>query len=699
MADIIEIVGNFPALEDLKRLSELTGNQLRKLVQDINGLKNIFNESEKDQRLLTEALEVATGAIKANAAAYGVLDANLKQSTASQNAWRQSTQSAVQALDDAATAVRRMSDDQAQLSASSKQIIDSMSQESKAGQFLARQLELVRAARQSQASAATQGVNQEGVNKRFQTESVAIAVNDRLAASQRTATASSLSVADALARVAIVTQDLSLKDQKVIGATGDLSVQFQREVGALNAIAVAQGRVNALKEAAARVRTGAENDATRLGIDRLQGLGPLATSSLVRVPTTTAPAIQQQRAGFDPAALQAFLSGPGDAQLLKTVSGIQGLVGAVSILKNTLGELTREAVSFNKQILAIQTISQDAKLSSKEWADELTRVASAFNIDRADAAAATYEIVSQQVGQGAEALRVFAEAAQLAQVTQTSATNAAKAITSTINAFGLTAKDAGTVAAGLFKTVELGSVQLDELGNSIGRTGTVGRELGIGLNETLAAIQAITIQGNNFRDSQTQLLNIENQLLKPTDALSKLFRELGFVNGQSAVQSIGLKGVLVEISKAVGDDAAKLKEFLPDIRALRGGVALSGEGLRFFVDDLEKTNKELSGLSTTYENAKKLFAGDPLEQATISFKTFENDVLTSFIEKLKLLTNVANDALKGLVLLAGGGDVGKEKARGEQVNERLARLHQASNFQLAQTKGEITPKIQAEIEH
>src|SRR5581483_246511 len=153
------------------------------------------------------------------------------------------------------------------------------------------------------------------------------------------------------------------------------------------------------------------------------------------------------------------------------------------------------ASEFQLKIAEIRTISQDSQLSFARWSQGLQQISEQFGRPIGDVAAAQYQLISNQVAQGARSLEVMNSVARLAVATNSSLEASVNSVSGALNSFGLSAEHAERVAAVLFKTVELGRVTLPELQNTIGRVGGIASALGISLEEVGAALSTLTIKG------------------------------------------------------------------------------------------------------------------------------------------------------------------------------------------------------------
>jgi hypothetical protein len=200
----------------------------------------------------------------------------------------------------------------------------------------------------------------------------------------------------------------------------------------------------------------------------------------------------------------------GFSNLLQLFS-LRGLVGFVgfgillksfSALTTAISTATRAAIDFEIKLAQIKTIDS-ASISTSQWADQLTRLSSAFGIDILDQASAAYQSLSNQIGQGAQAFLFLEEANKFAVATVSSAKDSVDLLSATINAFGLDVTQTNQIAGSFFKTIEEGRIVASELANDFGRIAIPAATLGVSLNELQAALAVTTIRGVGYAESAT----------------------------------------------------------------------------------------------------------------------------------------------------------------------------------------------------
>lgn len=273
-----------------------------------------------------------------------------------------------------------------------------------------------------------------------------------------------------------------------------------------------------------------------------------------------------------------------------SVFGMPGMAvgGAVAAAGALMVKAANDAIPFHRQIAEIRTISQEAQLATNDWAEGIFRLSNAFGRSKEEVAEGVYQLLSNQVAKGADAFKILNSAMGLAQVTQASTADSVNALSSAMNSYNFSMEDSERVSAVFFKAVDLGRFRLADLSNNIGRVTFTGAQLGVSLEESLAALTVMTRRGLSSAEAMTLLHNLMIQLIKPSEEMRKTFREWGVETGQQAIAAFGFTGVLQRIGDAAKDNTTAMAKMFPEIRAMRGAFGLASDGAKEIEADLRK---------------------------------------------------------------------------------------------------------------
>jgi TP901 family phage tail tape measure protein len=340
----------------------------------------------------------------------------------------------------------------------------------------------------------------------------------------------------------------------------------------------------------------------------------------------------------------------------------QLIVRAFTTVSQALRGSIDAAREFQLAVAEIQTLTDQLDVR-----DELQATAEAFGFDILDIAEAKYQLLSNQVEGAQDNIEAFEASLKLARATSTSATDAVNAISSVLNSFGLNATQAEEAAGQLFTLVEQGRVRLGEIANQIGTVSALSDNLGVSFSEGIAApLAVITRQGVRANVALTQLRGIYNKLLKPSEALQRVFKDLGV---DDAVEGIRAFGGLVPFLRAINNEAqnnvAVQSELFNNVRGLSGLLNLfaqNGDNVNAVlaelgisgVDSVEKLNEAFEKVNQTdAAEFEKAVAG--LKNELLDFGETALPITTKAIETVRLAIDGVADNLGTLLTVAAGG--------------------------------------------
>jgi len=302
-----------------------------------------------------------------------------------------------------------------------------------------------------------------------------------------------------------------------------------------------------------------------------------------------------------------------------------------------LKESITRATEFSIKIAEVRTISQQNQLSTEEWARGLRELSDSFGIDLLNQTEAAYQTLSNQVAHGAEVFGFLEQANRLALATVSDSATAVQFLTAIQNAYNFSLEETGKNAAKAFKIVELGRVRLNEMSQTIGQLAVPAKQLNIRFSELGAAVDTITKRGIPFNEAQTLLRNVMLSLIRPTDTMKGLIRELGFSSGEAMIAALGFGGALAEIEKRTKGSSTEIAKFFRRIRGTVGDMVFAGKGLK----DYRENFKKIENAGKSFANAQKIIfqsAGKNIQVEVNKIKNFfTNDFGKDVVEVLSLV--------------------------------------------------------------
>ncbi len=336
------------------------------------------------------------------------------------------------------------------------------------------------------------------------------------------------------------------------------------------------------------------------------------------------------------------------AKIKKRLEGTFGKAGVAAIGATATAFAGAAAVvaratavfsDFEKALAEVSTLVSDGSISMKTLANEAQRLGVEFGRAPVDQTRAFYQAISAGATNAAAATAIVTEANKLALGGVTSLDSAIDGLTSVVNAFGVSQSEVSDVSDAFFTAVKLGKTTVGELSQNIGKLAPTAQAAGVSIDEMLAGTAALTKSGINTAEATVAMNAAIQAIIKPTANASKLAKQLGIDFSASALQSKGFKGVLDEVAEATGGSITKMAQLFPEIRGLKGALALtSGEG-RDFADALGEMENKAGAAAAAAAKMRNTIAfrsdalSAALDSALISIGKWagESDVFTDTV--------------------------------------------------------------------
>ncbi len=241
---------------------------------------------------------------------------------------------------------------------------------------------------------------------------------------------------------------------------------------------------------------------------------------------------------------------------------------------------------FRKNMLEVATISTQVTDDMTGFMNQVMSITQEIPIKAPEAAKALYSIVSAG-HDGADGMKILEVSAKAAVGGLTETETAADAITTILNAYKMSAEEAGTVSDQLFTTVRLGKTTFGELGASIAQVAPIAAAYGISIDQVLGAVASLTKQGTPTAQAMTQI----------RAAIQGTAGELG----DAAFQGRTFQEALQLIYEKAGGSASKMKEMLGTDEGLAATLALTGKNAKAAANDLGELQGSLGATEAAFE--------------------------------------------------------------------------------------------------
>lgn len=241
-------------------------------------------------------------------------------------------------------------------------------------------------------------------------------------------------------------------------------------------------------------------------------------------------------------------------------------VGAASV---------KAAMDFEQGMGNIATLVDTNRESMADMSSAVLAMGKRVPVSLSDLTGALYDVRSAGVS-AADAMGVLETSAQLGVAGLGSTKEANDLLTSSLNAFGISAKEAGGAANTIFATVKSGKTTIAGLAEGFGATAPAVAAAGIKLDDYLSNVAALTAVGMPASQVHSQLKAVISGLTRETDKSRRVFGALGAKNLPDLIRkSGGLNQALASIRKELGGDSAKMLELVGSTEALNAMTALT----------------------------------------------------------------------------------------------------------------------------
>jgi TP901 family phage tail tape measure protein len=309
---------------------------------------------------------------------------------------------------------------------------------------------------------------------------------------------------------------------------------------------------------------------------------------------------------------------------------ILGIAAASTAMASNLDASMRNIQSVGKQT------DEELQQLSKTFV-EMSTNAEVTTDSAAGLAEAFYDIQGSGF-EGADAMMVLESATMAATAGLTQTATAAQGITAVLNSYGKGAEEAQIVSDLMFRTVDRGVGSFEELNSSLSGVVGTAAQGNVSFEEISAALATMSKQGISFAEGATSLNQVMLSFIKPSEDMTKAIRELGFASGQAMLDELGLAGSMQALSEAGYQGTEALAALFPNVRALRGALALTGDGAEMFAEDLAQMSDVLGASQEAFEIQSQSF------QAQL--KTFRNQLAAVGISLGNVIIPVLSDLLK-----------------------------------------------------
>lgn len=337
-----------------------------------------------------------------------------------------------------------------------------------------------------------------------------------------------------------------------------------------------------------------------------------------------------------------------DYQKLNSVAttALNGIVKALAAVATAsagaLVAVSKIGIEFESAFAQVETIMDTSQMSVEDMRSSIQNLSSEMGVSASELSGAVYNAISA-TGDTANAVSLVGDATRLATAGFTDAESALSVLTTTINAYGMSAADAESISDSLIQTQNLGVTTIDQLASAMGKAISTASAYNVNLGNLESAYVSLTKAGISTEESTTYISSMLNELGDTGSEVGKILKkETGKSFGTLMKEGKSLGDVIEVLSDHVDGSAEALMNLWGSAEAGKAANAIVSQGLDTFNDNLEK----LQNSAGTTEKAYSTMA-DTLEHKTQMVKTEAQNLAISIYEQIKpALSDIADAALE-----------------------------------------------------
>ena len=291
-----------------------------------------------------------------------------------------------------------------------------------------------------------------------------------------------------------------------------------------------------------------------------------------------------------------------------------------------LSAASAAAVDYNESLLQMETLVGVQRTQAQQWKGDLLDLAGTVGVVPQQLAEGMFFVTSAGL-RGSEALDTLEASAQASALGLGNVIGVVDAATSAVNAYGfenLSAADATNV---LFETVREGKTSADQLAPSLGKVIGLASQMQVEFGEVGGFVAAYTRTSGDAADATTALNALFTSFLSDSPDVIAAYDDLGFSieDVRASIANDGLADTLVELTRRVRQQAtsdveaaAALRKIIPEARAVKGILAVTGEQSETYVGISDRVsdsvNEQADAWKTLQERSDKLKLDNAIAQ-------------------------------------------------------------------------------------
>ena len=309
------------------------------------------------------------------------------------------------------------------------------------------------------------------------------------------------------------------------------------------------------------------------------------------------------------------------------------------------GKAAMNTAEYEKALAKVSTISDESQVPIKKLGKEILKLSNTYGLSSTELSEATYQALSASI-QTKDVAKFVETSAKLAKTGFLETNEAVDVLTTTINAYGYKAKDAGVISDKLIEIQNRGKVTVQELANNMGQVIPTAAALGVNFDNLGAAYIVMTKKGIDAANATTYTRAMLNELSNDGSKVSGVLREKTGKSFSELMQSgKSLGDVLNILYDATGRNGTEFKNLWGNVRAGSGALALVQGDANAFNEALGQIQGSTGNVNRALEKMKT--AGASFKKIFNALKNIATIVTGALAEKLAPVISFVADKITG----------------------------------------------------
>lgn len=302
----------------------------------------------------------------------------------------------------------------------------------------------------------------------------------------------------------------------------------------------------------------------------------------------------------------------------KTFGGMIGTVGKWALAAGAAagtaaiafgGIATKAAMDFEQQMANVATLLDgDVKTKIGNLGENVKQLSKDTGTSTARLTDGLYQVISA-FGESEESMQILQVAAKGAAAGNATVTDSVNLLAAVTKGYGDTSEEAAKKASDLaFLTVKLGQTSFPELASSMGKVIPLASTMKVKQEELFGAMATLTGVTGGTAEVTTQLRATIQGFLQPTKDMSEALKKLGYSNGQAAIESEGLGGILDKLKESVGGNEIAFSQLFGSVEAKNAVLALTGAQADNFREKTEAMKDAVGATNEAFERQQATVA-------------------------------------------------------------------------------------------